>query len=115
MTQTACELTDRHCEPCEGGQPTLAADAIDERLRQLDPGWTADATRAFIRRDFRFKGFNKTMSFVNALAWIANREMHHPDLEVGYDHCCVTLTTHAIGGLSDNDFIVAAKIDQLLA
>ena len=114
MAQTACDLTELHCKPCEGGQASLSPEAIADRLQQLDSGWLVDATRTYIRRDFRFKGFNKTMSFVNALAWIANREMHHPDLQVGYDHCSVTLTTHAIGGLSDNDFIVAAKIDQLL-
>jgi 4a-hydroxytetrahydrobiopterin dehydratase len=64
-------------------------------------------------REFRFKDFFRTMSFVNALAHIANLEDHHPDLEVGYGYCRVRFTTHAIQGLSENDFIVAAKIDQL--
>ena len=114
MSQTACDLADRHCEPCEGGQPTLDTEVIAGQMCCLDEGWSVDPAGTSISRDFRFKGFNRTMSFVNALAWIANREMHHPDLAVGYDHCCVTLTTHAIGGLSENDFIVAAKIDRLL-
>lgn len=114
MVTTACELTNQHCEPCEGGQPGLSRDAIAARLEQLNTSWSVDLAGRSIGRDFRFKGFNKTMSFVNAVAWIANRERHHPDLQVGYDHCEVTLTTHAIEGLSDNDFIVAAKIDQLL-
>ena len=68
-----------------------------------------------IHKDFKFKGFNATTGFVNAVAWIANQEGHHPDLEVGYNHCLVRYTTHAIGGLSENDFICAAKIDKLLA
>ncbi|MGD9387555.1 MAG: 4a-hydroxytetrahydrobiopterin dehydratase, partial [Gammaproteobacteria bacterium] len=67
-----------------------------------------------IRRDFRFKGFNRTMGFVNAVAWIANSENHHPDLEVGWGHCLVRFSTHAIKGLSENDFICAAKVDALL-
>jgi len=114
VAESACDLADRHCEPCEGGRPALDADAARAELGNLDPAWAMDASGTSIQRDFQFKGFNKTMSFVNAVAWIANREMHHPDLEVGYAHCRVTLTTHAIGGLSDNDFIVAAKIDRLL-
>ena len=67
-----------------------------------------------IAQDFRFPEFHRTMAFVNALAWIAHGENHHPDLEVGYGHCRVRYTTHAIGGLSENDFICAAKIDALL-
>lgn len=114
MTETACELSERHCEPCEGGQPALDAEAARAELINLDPAWAIEDSGTSIRRDFKFKGFNKTMSFVNAVAWIANQEMHHPDLEVGYDHCLVKLTTHAIGGLSDNDFILAARIDRLL-
>lgn len=108
-------LASRHCEPCEGGQPALDAETIARRLRLLNQDWSTDAPGLTIEREFRFAGFNKTMSFVNAVAWIANREMHHPDLQVGYDHCRVTLTTHAIGGLSENDFTVAARIDQLFA
>ena len=115
MVTNACELTSQRCEPCEGGQPTLTRDQVTPLLEQLDAGWAVDSGGSSISRDFRFKGFNKTMSFVNAVAWIANQQMHHPDLQVGYDHCEVTLTTHAIDGLSANDFIVAAKIDQLFA
>jgi 4a-hydroxytetrahydrobiopterin dehydratase len=82
-------------------------------MRELASGWTLAADAACIRREFKFKDFYRTMSFVNALAHLANIEDHHPDLEVGYNYCRVRYTTHAIGGLSDNDFICAAKIDQI--
>jgi 4a-hydroxytetrahydrobiopterin dehydratase len=67
-----------------------------------------------IRREFRFKNFYETMAFVNAVAWISHREDHHPDLELGYNHCVVHYSTHATGGLSENDFICAARVDALL-
>ena len=75
-------------------------------------GLDFDATE--IRREFAFKGFYKTMGFVNAVAWIANGEGHHPDLEVGWGRCLVRYTTHAVDGLTENDFICAAKIDALM-
>jgi 4a-hydroxytetrahydrobiopterin dehydratase len=106
-------LTDKKCVPCEGGVAPLAA-AEAERLRsQLHPGWTLDAAGRTLTRSYKFKDFYRTMSFVNALAHIANTEDHHPDLKVGYDHCEVSFSTHAIGGLSENDFICAAKADRL--
>ncbi|HAT8983211.1 TPA: 4a-hydroxytetrahydrobiopterin dehydratase, partial [Legionella pneumophila subsp. pneumophila] len=67
-----------------------------------------------IKRAFSFKNFYETMAFVNAIAWIANIENHHPDLEVGYNYCRVHFMTHALNGLTHNDFICAAKIDKLL-
>ena len=108
------DLTAQRCEPCEGGVAPLTRDEAQALMEQLNEDWslTEDATE--IRRDYHFKGFNKTMGFVNAVAWIANGENHHPDLEVGWGHCLVRYTTHAIGGLSQNDFICAAKIDALL-
>ena len=84
-------------------------------MAQLNEGWEISGDGKEISRDFKFKGFYRTMSFVNAIAWIANDEDHHPDMEVGYGHCRVRYTTHAIGGLSINDFICAAKIDKLVA
>ncbi|HEY8508442.1 MAG TPA: 4a-hydroxytetrahydrobiopterin dehydratase, partial [Steroidobacteraceae bacterium] len=79
----------------------------------LDSGWKLSDDARSIRREFQFKDFYRTMSFVNAIAHIANIEDHHPDLEVGYNYCRVTFTTHAIKGLSENDFICAAKIDRI--
>lgn len=108
-------LNERKCTPCEGGTQPLERSQAEALLAQIDGDWSIDEDGRTIRREFRFKNFYRTMSFVNAVAWIANREDHHPDMEVGYNRCLVQFSTHAIGGLSDNDFICAAKIDALLA
>lgn len=110
---TTCDLTDRTCAPCEGGVDPLDRRAAEEILKEI-PGWTLSEDGKSISRDFRFKGFFRTMGFVNAMAWIANTEAHHPDFLTGYNHCEVTFTTHAIDGLSDNDFICAAKVNALV-
>jgi 4a-hydroxytetrahydrobiopterin dehydratase len=107
------ELADRKCVPCEGGVTPLSRVAAEEVLQRLDENWQLSVDATSILREFHFKDFFRTMSFVNALAHVANIEDHHPDLEVGYNYCRVRFTTHAIGGLSENDFICAAKIDQL--
>ncbi|MCG8435117.1 MAG: 4a-hydroxytetrahydrobiopterin dehydratase [Gammaproteobacteria bacterium] len=109
------DLAEKHCIPCEGGVQPLTEAEARKYLGKLCADWELSKDAKEIRRDFKFKGFNKTMGFVNAVAWIANAEMHHPDLEVGYNHCLVRFTTHAIGGLSENDFICAAKVDKLLS
>jgi 4a-hydroxytetrahydrobiopterin dehydratase len=107
------DLAHRRCEPCEGGVAPLTRAAADELLLRLDPGWTLDETATSLRREFKFRDFYRTMSFVNAVAHVANIEDHHPDLEVSYSSCGVRYSTHAIGGLSENDFICAAKLDQI--
>jgi 4a-hydroxytetrahydrobiopterin dehydratase len=107
------ELSNGKCVPCEGGVPALTAAEAAALLKQLHGEWRlADDSKA-LKRAYKFKDFYRTMSFVNAVAHIANVEDHHPDLEVGYDYCRITYATHAIGGLSQNDFICAAKIDRL--
>ena len=106
------DLAARHCKPCEGGMAPLTPAQAQELLRQLS-GWTLAADAKTLRREFVFRDFYRTMSFVNALAHVANIEDHHPDLEVGYNYCHVTYTTHAVGGLSENDFVCAAKIDLI--
>jgi 4a-hydroxytetrahydrobiopterin dehydratase len=106
------DLAARRCKPCEGGMAPLTPAQAQELLRQLS-GWTLAADAKTLRREFVFKDFYRTMSFVNALAHVANIEDHHPDLEVGYNYCHVTYTTHAVGGLSENDFVCAAKIDLI--
>ena len=83
-----------------------------ERLLSSLPGW--ELQDGAIARRFEFKNFYQTIAFVNAVAWIANSEDHHPDLEVSYKICRVRYTTHAVGGLSENDFICAARINALL-
>ena len=107
-------LANRHCTAPSKDDAPLDQDGIDTLRRELDDAWKVDGDRKRISRDFAFKNFYETVAFVNALAWIANREDHHPDLEVSYKHCVVHFSTHAIGGLSENDFICAAKADALV-
>jgi 4a-hydroxytetrahydrobiopterin dehydratase len=107
------ELAARKCKPCEGGMPALTPTEAGRLLTQISSAWTITENAQAIRREFRFRDFYRTMSFVNALAHLANIEDHHPDLQVGYNYCRVTYTTHAIGGLSENDFVCAAKVDLI--
>jgi 4a-hydroxytetrahydrobiopterin dehydratase len=107
------ELTAKRCKPCEGGIAPLTTQQAGAHMGALSPDWRLSADNRNLTREFTFRDFYRTMSFVNALAHIANIEDHHPDLEVGYNYCRVSYSTHAIGGLSENDFICAAKIDQL--
>ena len=106
-------LRDRKCEACAAGTPPLDAVEAAELLRELDDGWRIAEDGKSLRHAYGFKDFYRTMAFVNAVAWIANTEDHHPDLEVGYNHCRVEFSTHSVGGLSENDFICAAKLDAL--
>lgn len=105
-----CDLSKGKCKPCEGGVPPLSDSQATEFLASLD-GWARDGIT--ITKTYRFANYYETMAFVNATAWISHREDHHPDLAVGYNQCQVHYTTHAIGGLSENDFICAAKLDAL--
>jgi 4a-hydroxytetrahydrobiopterin dehydratase len=107
------ELAGQRCVPCEGGIAPLTRAEAEQQMRQLNSGWQLSADGLSLTRAFSFRDFYRTMSFVNALAHIANIEDHHPDLEVGYNYCRVRYSTHAIHGLSSNDLICAAKIDQL--
>src|SRR5579863_4979912 len=112
----SCSLSERRCKPCEGGVPALSPSEAQRAMQQqLSLEWRLIEDGKAIRREFAFRDFYRTMSFVNALAHIANLEDHHPDLEVGYNYCRVRYSTHAIGGLSENDLICAAKIDQIAA
>jgi 4a-hydroxytetrahydrobiopterin dehydratase len=107
------ELIGKKCVPCEGGVPALSLSEARKLAGQLHAGWQVAADGKTLKRSFKFKDFYRTIGFVNAVAYIANLEDHHPDLEAGYDYCHVTFATHSIGGLSENDFICAAKVDQL--
>ena len=118
---TICELnpnntlTDKKCLPCEGGVLPLEISQIKALLKQLS-GWEyfADADQIkYIQKKFIFKNYYHTIAFVNAVAYLAHRENHHPDLTVSYNHCIISYSTHAIKGLSENDFICAAKVEQL--
>jgi 4a-hydroxytetrahydrobiopterin dehydratase len=104
-------LLEKSCSPREGGT-ALQRPAATALLAQT-PGWELDDAASEISRVFRFKNYYETIAFVNALAWIVHREDHHPDLEVGYNRCRVRFSTHSVKGLSENDFICAAKINAL--
>ena len=108
------KLANRHCKPCEGGVEPLRSDQIDALLTALHADWTLSDDGLEISRRCAFPAYGRTLAFTNAVAWIAIVEDHHPVLTVSYGSCDVSYTTHAIGGLSDNDFICAAKIDRLL-
>jgi 4a-hydroxytetrahydrobiopterin dehydratase len=110
MNTSVCDLAAKTCKPCEGGVLPLEQAGIDRLLKELK-GWEQSGKE--IAKTFRFKNYHETMAFVNASAWISHREDHHPDLAVSYNQCRVRYSTHAIGGLSENDFICAAKIDSL--
>jgi len=106
-------FAERRCEACDGKVKAYTNVQASEALKHLADQWKLIEDGKAIKREFKFRDFFRTMSFVNALAHIANIEDHHPDLEVGYNYCRVRYSTHAVGGLSDNDIICAAKIDRL--
>jgi len=108
------ELHTIRCVACEGGIPPLSADQIKHFLSEV-PHWKLSTDKTCITRRYEFKNFYQTMAFANAIAWIANQENHHPDLEIGYNYCAVKYQTHAVNGLTQNDFICAAKINRLEA
>lgn len=107
-------LAAAHCIPRRGAEHRLPEARLRELLPEL-PQWTLAEDGQALTRTFRFDDYHRTMAFVNALAFIAHREDHHPDLGVHYDRVHVRYSTHDVGGLSENDFICAAKADALLA
>lgn len=113
MTTNAQALRERHCQPRRGDAHRLSPDRIAAWSRML-PEWSIIADGGAITRTFHFPDYYRTLAFVNALAFIAHREDHHPDLGVHYDRCVVRYSTHDVGGLSENDFICAAKADALI-
>jgi 4a-hydroxytetrahydrobiopterin dehydratase len=107
------ELAKRRCTPCEGGIDALSTDAAEQLLKGLHEGWTIGSDGLSIRRRFEFPAYSRTLGFANAVAWIAIAEGHHPVLTVCYGTCDVEYSTHAVNGLTANDFICAAKIDRI--
>ena len=111
------DLTKKHCVPCEGGTAPLTKKEAEVMMQNV-PGWRlmqdAKKGQLSIGRDFEFKDFKEAMAFVNKVADVANAEDHHPDIYIFYNVVKLQLSTHAIGGLSENDFIVAAKTNKLL-
>ena len=108
---SASDWVTRHCEPCEGGTTPLDEFQVEQGVKQLE-GWAYEGGE--LVRTFTFKNYFQTMAFVNALAYIAHVEDHHPALLVEYKTCTVRYKTHAIDGISDNDFICAAKVGRLV-
>ena len=112
-TTEADKLTNKRCQPCEGIGQALTSKEAKEFLLKV-PGWKLRDDAKLIYRDYVMKNFMAAIKFVNSIATIAESENHHPDIHlVGYRKLRVELSTHALGGLSENDFIVASKIDQL--
>jgi len=107
------QLSSAHCIPRKGKEHALAAAEVRDYLQHLS-GWTLSADGSGIDKVFRFDDFHRTMAFVNAVAWIAHVEDHHPDFKVSYPSCELHYSTHDVGGLSLNDFICAARVENLL-
>jgi 4a-hydroxytetrahydrobiopterin dehydratase len=108
------DYASKRCVPCEGGVPAFTPSQAEEASRSLR-GWDLREGSTRLHKHHRFADFKQAMRFVNAMADLAEAEGHHPDFTVHYDTVDVTLWTHAVGGLSENDFILAAKLDQLEA
>lgn len=103
-------LAEGRCVACEAGTPPMSIESARELVQQV-PGWSLEESR--LARRFRFKHFVDAMAFVNRVAALAEAEGHHPDIYISWNRVRLELTTHAIKGLSDNDFIMAAKINEL--
>ena len=110
--QTKSDLTQKKCKACEGETAALSEKEIEEYLKKVS-GW--EFKEEVIQKEFGFKNYYQTVSFINAVAWIANQEDHHPDMTFGYKNCRVSFVTHSVGGITENDFICAAKIEALLS
>lgn len=108
------KLSQQYCYSAEAGLELLDQKEIGDLKSQIDDEWHLSENGLVVERLFRFSNYYETLSFVNAVAWIAHSEDHHPDMQVSYNKCLVSYTTHAVDGLSINDFICAAKVDDLL-
>lgn len=107
-------LGEKRCVPCEGGVPPLDAARVATLLKELAPRWQLTPDGQRITATVDFKNYYHTTAFVNALIYVAHREDHHPEVRFGYKQCTVEYWTHAVNGLTENDFICAAKVDALL-
>ena len=105
-------LSKEKCEPCSGNTPKLNFEEISKYLSELN-GWSVNDNQEMIFKKFKFNNFIKSLDFCNLIGELAEKEGHHPDISIGWGYCLVMVHTHAIKGLSINDFILASKIDQL--
>lgn len=108
------DLADRTCLPCQGGTAAMEAEEARRMMAQLTD-WTLSSDGTAITRRFTFKGFAKAVEMANLAAWLGNKQGHHPDIAFGWGYCAVTFNTHEAGGLTENDFICAARLDALVA
>ena len=106
------KLSQKKCEPCSGKTPKLNFEETSKYLSELN-SWSINDKQEMIFKKFKFNTFNKALDFANKVGEIAENESHHPDLSLGWGYCLVMIHTHAIKGLSVNDFVLAAKIDEL--
>lgn len=107
---TQCDISERRCQPCEGGVPPLGDEAVAGLLDEVK-GWSLEDGK--LQRRYIFRNHYEAMAFANAVAWVSHRENHHPEMVVGYKEVRVLYWTHAVDGLTNNDFICAAKLDKL--
>ncbi len=114
MTTAGCDLANNHCVPCRGGVPPLTGTALNELMRQLDAGW-ALVDEHHLERAYAFKDFRTALAFTNAVGEIAETEGHHPELVTTWGRVTVRIWTHKIDGLTESDFILAAKADRAYA
>ena len=106
------ELIEGKCEPCSGNTPKLNYEEISKYLSELNE-WSVNDNQEMIFKKFKFSNFRKALAFTNKVGELAEKEQHHPDLSIGFGYCLVMIHTHAIKGLSINDFILASKIDTI--
>ena len=108
------DLEKRSCKSCEGIGKKFNREEIKRHMNMIDGNWKHDKKAERIYRDFKFKNYYEVFAFANAVAWVSHYEDHHPEMIVNYADCRVSYSTHALGGLTENDFICASKIDRLL-
>ncbi len=111
---SVCALSEGRCKPCDGAGRALTIDEATGYMGKIHPDWALSEDGICISRRFKFKGYAKAVGFANAVGWIAIQQGHHPDIAFGWGYCKVSFTTHELNGLSENDFICAAKVDLLV-
>ena len=108
------DLSNHDCKPCQGDMASLNTEDAKSMLMELHGDWQLSLDSLEISRKFKFKGFARAVQMANLIAWLGDRQGHHPDIAFGWGYCTVKFTTHEIGGLSTNDFICAAKLDRMV-
>ncbi|CRX38672.1 4a-hydroxytetrahydrobiopterin dehydratase [Estrella lausannensis] len=111
MKEKHCPLHEKKCVPCQGGVPPLEGHRVHELIKELSPGWKAD-TEQHLHKEWHFRDFKEAWRFVDRISEIAEGEGHHPDIYLSWGKVAVTLWTHKINGLTESDFILAAKYDK---